>query len=490
MKMKKYLIFSLALSLLFSCDDALDRVPVDSLVEQTAYTSVADLEAGLAGVLGQISFNAKIRINSTFTDDCKIGVDNGGQELNYLNLILDPNTNSAGIWNNRYSFINGINRLLQASSGIAAGVGEQDRKDYVTGQCLAFRAWAHYDLLLYYGLEGGASALGVPYVDYVSADATPARNTTEAVLTAIADDLAAAETLLISAAASDVNFASADFVTFLRARIGLEYGDLNLPTIGADYDSAILACDDLIAKYPLADFAQYLGMFTELNNATDTTEVIWKYDNVQGFTENFAGVWAFTANAVPGPTVEMSNGLYNSFLFNGAAPDDIRINVVLNPNSDVNDNLFIINKYPPNGDASYVNDYKGMRISEIYLIRAEANVRKASPNLLAAAADVFSVRFARNISGTVTQENYANSTAAFTDILLERRRELCFEGHRYTDLKRMRDALGTGMVRNPLDCGDGIPCDIPANDKRWIHPIPIGELNANEVIRGQQAPGY
>ena len=58
------------------------------------------------------------------------------------------------------------------------------------------------------------------------------------------------------------------------------------------------------------------------------------------------------------------------------------------------------------------------------------------------------------------QEEFSNA------ILRERRWELCFEGHRYFDLKRM-EKLQSAMA------GRGITVE----DKRLIYPIPLRELD-------------
>jgi hypothetical protein len=469
--MKKYLsILTLFVAILItSCSNQLDRIPVDSLVEETAYTTVNDLRLGLAGAIGNYDFNTVIAFNSIFTDNCKLGESNGGQELNTLNQILNADTGDRGLWNSRYLVINNFNRLLEAAQAITPTTPE-DQADYdnILAQCYAFRALAHYELLLYYGLDiTDPSSLGVPYVDYVSADALPARNTTEEVLTGIQTDLDKALSLFPEGT-SDISFATPDFVTFLRARIALETGD---------NPGAITYCNNLIAKYPLADVNQYYDMF---NEDADTTEVIYRYDNVQGYDYGINFIWNFTGQ---GPKMDVSNGLYNLL-----SDDDIRKYVILDPSFDPATSLFPVGKYPENADTQAINDFKAMRISEIYLIRAEAYAKTTQFGL--AAADVTSVRTARSLSGVVAPISYSNIQEAATDILAERRIELAFEGHRYIDIKRLRPILNQGIERDPLDCTGAVPCSLPATSPKWTFPIPTGEINANPNIASQQAPGY
>ena len=82
-----------------------------------------------------------------------------------------------------------------------------------------------------------------------------------------------------------------------------------------------------------------------------------------------------------------------------------------------------------------------------------------------------------------------NSTGAalLEDILLERRKELAFEGHRYWDLARYnRDVERVNLEDNYT----GVPLVIEADNFRRILPIPQSELDANPNIRDQQNPGY
>lgn len=470
----KLIILALGSLLTYSCSDQLDRTPIDQLVEETAFQTVNDLEFGMNAFLGNYNPNTIIAHNSIFTDNTKIGLNNGGQEIAAFNQILNADTGDRGLWSSRYGLINDINRVIQASANVPVGGGEQSRYDNVLGQAYAFRALAHYDLLLYYGFDmTDATSAGVPYVDYVSSSALPARNTTGEVLAGIDADLTRASQFL-SNVSPNISYATEDFVTFLRARIALETGSNN-------YQDAIDYATDIIGAYGLATTAEYIQMFNEDAN---TKEVVWRYDNVQGFNRNIAVTWIFTASGSSSESgfIEMSNELFNELL----SANDVRLQVNLDPVSDVNINELLIGKYPPNSDTQYINDFKAMRVSEAYLIRAEAHARRMELGM--AAADVFSVRDARS-DVAVPAVSYTTQVQAMTDILAERRLELAFEGHRYNDIKRMRDVLNTGIDRDALDCPGAIPCTLPANSEKWIFPVPISEINANPNIL-PQAPGY
>ena len=190
--MKKYFLIPIIITLLFtvSCDDQLERFPVDSLVEETAYQSVSDLEAGLRGAINSINRGggqaSLIAFNSIFTDNARIGVDNGGQQLNLLNQILNSQTGDQGTWADRYNAINNFNRVLAGAAAITPGASETNTYNNVLAQCYAFRAFAHFDLLTYYSEDmlNGAS-LGIHYQNTVSTSDFPPRATVAENLTEI-----------------------------------------------------------------------------------------------------------------------------------------------------------------------------------------------------------------------------------------------------------------------------------------------------------------
>ena len=79
----------------------------------------------------------------------------------------------------------------------------------------------------------------------------------------------------------------------------------------------------------------------------------------------------------------------------------------------------------------------------MYLVRAEALARQSQFG--PAAADIATLRTARGSSAS-TPGAYGSLAEAIQDIVDERRLELCFEGHRYLDIKRSRGVLNQGLL--------------------------------------------
>lgn len=461
MKKIKYIFLSGAIifaSLLQSCEDKLDILPNSSLLSETAFRTVDDLQNALNSGYGNYD-NSSIRFNSIFTDNTKVGVDNGGQELTLHGLVLDASSGvAANFWLSRYRMVDRANRIIDAANKINVD-GRQAEVNLILGQSYAMRAFAHFELFQYYTPDYlDPNGLSIPYSKEIISVQNLPRNTVSEVLASIEDDLATANSLLTNSF-TDNKFFTKDFIIALRARVALFSGN---------YDDAYTYANQLIAKYALANKAQYVNMFLD----SDNTEVIFKFVRVLGDARP-GYIWHFSGG---GPFIEMSNSLFNKLDTN-----DARYGVLLNEaDSDPGSNLHLINKYP--GTAfEFLSDVKLFRVSEMYLIKAEVEVRRSlfndAKNTL---KDLRDARFGAD-TGLAT----FNSIDTGLDYILgERRIELAYEGHRYLDLKR----LGKNLEREDADCSslDGA-CTLLSTDHRFTLPIPLVELNANPL---PQNPGY
>ena len=133
--------------------------------------------------------------------------------------------------------------------------------------------------------------------------------------------------------------------------------------------------------------------------------------------------------------------------------------------------------------------YKMFRMSEMYLIRAEANAELTNDAL--ALQDYNDLRSNR-IVGYVA-ENFVGDPLKAA-IWAERQRELCFEGHLLWDLKRKGLGFTRVLVDHPVNGTITNPgpsqgeLSVTADDHRWQWPIPDEELKANDNITPN--PGY
>ena len=119
---------------------------------------------------------------------------------------------------------------------------------------------------------------------------------------------------------------------------------------------------------------------------------------------------------------------------------------------------------------------KPFRLSEQYLIRAEANCHLGASGISQAAKDLTTLRVARYSaygSTSLTADNWQET------ISNERVRELYMEGFRLQDLKRWKK----GFKRNaqPSTVAPGNTLKIEANDPLFVWPIPQHELQSPDA---------
>jgi hypothetical protein len=123
-------------------------------------------------------------------------------------------------------------------------------------------------------------------------------------------------------------------------------------------------------------------------------------------------------------------------------------------------NYFFTRKYQGRNDSA--DHQKLIRISEIYLIRSEAQAE--SNNLTAALTDLNRIRQRANPS--TPSLSITDKQQVLDSIFIERRRELCFEGHLLFDITRKKKNL----VRT--DC-IGTNCSIAYPSALFAVPRPV-----------------
>jgi hypothetical protein len=159
---------------------------------------------------------------------------------------------------------------------------------------------------------------------------------------------------------------------------------------------------------------------------------------------------------------------------------------------------YVFLKYPGNPalrtteENNYVNMPKLFRLSEMYLVAAEAGAKNAAT--LSEANAYFNAYCSKRIEGFQT----ANYTAEQMQnaVMAERERELLGEGFRMSDLRRWN--LGfqrygnhdENSALNGVVVAAGREMKYESNDYRFTWPIPKTEMDSNPNLKGQQNPGY
>jgi hypothetical protein len=482
MKYNRIVICALGLSMaLSSCKKLLEIKDTDSIAGELALKTITNNEQSVIGAYAILRPEMAILLNSTFSDEVKKGEFYNAEtthEWQYSSTDIGIRDNFTAITPN-YQIIDRVNRVLQAlPNATAANATDEAKRSTLKGEALFLRAYAHFELFRYYCGNYTADGLAMPYMEVPSLQ-TYERITLAPYFAKINADLQEAKGLIVNNL-NDKNRANRLAVVALQARIAL---------YTKNWADAITLSTEYITALPLATKEQFPGIWKD----SLTTEVAFKLARTVAVGGRVGGLYRGQASVVSGVTKlgtitwAPSDVLWASY--NQA--DDIRFKAYL-----IDEPLLaaesparasrIIKKYT--GTAYTTNnenlaDIKVFRTGEMVLIRAEA---KAEGNDLAGAtADINLLRQAR-INNYTNAADFASKDAAITAILQERMKELPFEGHRFWDLKRKEKAV----ERTGNDIPSSKGATLPANNFRFVLPIPNSEILANPKMREQQNPGY
>jgi starch-binding outer membrane protein, SusD/RagB family len=433
--------------LLTGCDKYLDLEPSQNISENIALTSDENVKHVLIGAYSQFAlpgiYGGNILRNAELLG--------GNGEIQWVGTYIDPRqianktiiaTNSEPTvqWQDSYMVINTCNNILSA----LAVVKDAD-KNKVQGEALFLRSLMYFDLVRFFALQynfGAANTqLGVPLVleptHGISATSFVTRNTVDEVYNQVITDLKSAVTLL---PADNGVYASSGAASALLARVYLQKGDY---AAARDAANAVIASGDYSLNSTYAE---------EFNNDNNTSEDIFAtqitpQDRFSSMTEFF------------------------SIPEYGGRDGDIDIlaaHLNLYPAGDQRKDLFFIG----NGAercGKWNNQYgiiNLIRLAEMYLIRAECNIRLSTTVGATPLADFNEIHTRAGLDPVLA--------VTLDDILLERRLELAFEGFKIHDMRRLHLNVGS----------------LPYNDPKLVFPIPARELEANPSLKPQQNPGY
>ncbi|WP_294250910.1 RagB/SusD family nutrient uptake outer membrane protein [uncultured Chryseobacterium sp.] len=524
-----------AMPLLNSCSDAIDAIQPGQLDDSQALTSLDGMQSFLIGsVYGTLETANEIYLTSVITDEVKPGDGSGGQEFQLHRFIVSGGveTYPEFIWRSHYRTINRVNRLLEGAGKYTPnGTTETANYNKIIAQARAIRAFCYLELETYFSPDmANENALGVILSNSITDNfVQKPRSANKEIYNLIVSDLQFARDAFTQldaggvVAKSDANkyYVGRSFVNAVSARFNLYRGNYNQAkidaqavidaTVGVNGAAFTLTSGSPITttSAPTIGSSAWNSSFYSTSNSFNPYRNLW--DDKDGFRGEiiFAlGRQATGANGIAigsrynlnsssvtgTPWWFMGRNLYN--ILNGLQ-NDVRKYAFVDPTSIPNPNYqssgvntrldrLIVDKYPGKTGSNTRNDIKTFRLSEMYFILSE--VAAQNGDLMTAANNIKKIRDARNtLSASVTTPSYSSVTDAFKDILTERRIELCFEGHRYIDLKRLAVKAGVSMDRHPTDDIVSVS-NLTNGDYRYTLPIPSSEVAGNASV--QQNTGY
>jgi len=465
----KYIaLIVLSLGVFTGCsEEDLDPTLQQSKLLEESVGTINDLQVILNGAYNRMSLTDyygrdKIILGEVFSDNAYSNA-NSNRFVAEARMDLLPTSGiSETLWARMYTVIGSANIVINATDieiDPLNAEGDQATIDQIKGEAYAIRALAHFDLLTFYGQQnvngGGESSMGVPYVTTFREEANlfPARNTVGEVKALAYSDLEMAQDLM-SNGAGNPEFMSEMAAYAIEARIANYFGDwpraLEASKFVVDSGSyQVLESEDFISSY-------------ENDASANSIFEIAAADNDNEGINGLANIYQAGAY---GDVVVLPNlaAIYED--------GDVRgVGGIISESS--TGTLRNTGKYP--STAPYEDNIPVIRYEEMVLIYAEALLETSGDD----SGDALEwLNMIPENRGAMSYD-----TASKDNILLERRKELAFEGFRFHDLARtMMDIPNPDPV---LQTHEG-----PAYGSfNFALPIPAAEVDANSNVL--QNAGY
>lgn len=453
--------------------------------QQTAVNAVVvDLPTTRAAVMGTYSIlqsaayygRSAVILPDLMADNMYISRRNSSRYTSYDQYITIPNDGTAsGSWNAMYRTIVNSNIIISKGEQLSVPSSEQAEVSHLVGEAYTMRALAHFDLLRFYAAPYNstvnAAHIGIPIISKSGTSKedvlNPKRNTVKEGYDLIVSDLKKAITLM---PATPVGFAAANkgHISQFAAKALLARVYLYME----DWVNAEAIATEVIAsnKFTLLSNANYQGGSTNFrtqNNTEAIFEVV--YNSTSNLGTDRLAAFLFQSSSY-------GDGLATDDLFNLYTSTDVRKAFMSRASRTSAENpANVITKY--NNTTTFEEGVKVIRLSEVYLIRAEARAKQTGKDALAA-ADLDVVAKRADASAATTT---ATGLALQNLILLENRKEFAFEGHRLFDLTRNKLAFTKYRT-------GGLTIPIANTSLKTVLPIPLAEMNVNTNM--EQNEGY
>ena len=448
MKSIKYIILGLFGLLFFiSCNRELDINPEQSITTEKAVSTPENINNILIGAYANTGksdlFGGNLQMYADLLGDSGylswFGTYPDLRTIYSKNIISD-NVYVRDSWRTAYKVIFGTNLILDNLNIITI---ENDRKR-IEGEAKFLRAINYFELVRYYGkayIEGiNNTQLGVPLIlsgkiNYNGNLSVP-RSTVEEIYTQVIKDLTDAITVI---PVNNSYYADVYSAKALLARVYLQKGD---------YKKARDMAHDIITNSGKSLIPNYKDIF---NTSENTPEDLFAIQvTSQSGINDLITFYASEANGGRGGDIALKDDFLNLFEAN-----------------DIRGSFYYLNPYDDKLTSKYTNRFGNLhviRLAEIYLIRAESNFRENTSLGAVPLDDINTIR--NRAKATIL------SSVSLDDILMERRKELAFEGFLLHDIKRTKGSVGS----------------LQWNSDKLVFPIPVREMQVNPKL--VQNPGY
>lgn len=439
------------------------------------FDHISDLESLTTASTGVYSlFKQANYYNRTFTvipelmsDNSFISIKNSGRYLNEDRFtVTNGDSYVAGAWQLMNQVVANANLALAASRTISFSAADQPKANQIIGELYACRALAFFDMVRFfaqpYRFTADASHPGIPiYTEPANQIIYPARETVAKSYQQIIADLKQAETLLDNSKKNG-HFTQAAAQALL-AKVYL-YQE--------DWVNAELYATKVIDNgiYTLLTNQNYVAGWA----AKFTAESILEIGNTSTSNSGSDGIGYFTEQTGYGDLLATKD-LYDTY----TATDVRRKLIVPGVRTGGEAQAYFIKKYP-NGVGTKDDNPKVLRKAEVYLIRAEARAELALTDASHQAGALADLNTIVKRADPQAADVALSGQDLVDRVLLERRKELAFEGNRLFDLNRKR--------KDVVNIQSDAQTTYTYPHNRFIMPIPYDEINANPNM--EQNPGW
>lgn len=493
---KKLIILGFVLLSLGACKESfLETVPTSSISESSAFSTTTSALAALNGI-HRAMFMQYDNQDEAGQSSIMIHMDMLGEDLvmhsagngwfnNTYTWTAHRNANHRNmyfIYRFYYKIIANANMIIR---NIDKAEGPEDSKKVIKGQAMAYRGWAHFNLVQLFAKRYDATTsndqLGIPVLVTNTTEGQPRAKVAD-VYKQINSDLDSANLLLTGAPArSAKSHLDLKVVKGLKARVALTQ---------QNWVDAAKYANEARQGYSFMSADQQLEGYSNAGNP----EWMWGSAQIADQTTYFYSFFAymsfnFSSTNIRGNPKKISKALYDQIsetdvrkqfwiLAPKRPPITLPTTFTLAP--------YMNRKFLANGKSmdvatSSLGDIPYMRVAEMYLIEAEALARQGKNT---EAQDVL-VLLAKN-----RDASYVKSTKTGNDlineILVQRRIELWGEGFRFLDLKRLNARLDRNGSNH--NTALAVVMSVDPGDNMWQFMIPKAELDANPAIKDFQNP--
>lgn len=508
MKQIKNIFLALLLFTLGACDDFLTQLPETAIPEDMAMDDLVSAEETVIGIYS--CFKNPNLYSGTLVQAPDIQADLVQAAIGYSNRFGDfyrwtvtPNDDVLlNVYGGLYEIIARCNFFFDHVETVRAGLKTEAEKalmDKYEADAGFMRALAYSDLIRTfceaYEPATAEHALGVPlYLHYREGNGSTVkkpRASLQASYEQVLNDLDRSEKLS-ARVGNDAMYVTQGAIAALKARVYLYMQNWEK---AEEYATDVIEAEINGERvYRLADVNTNIQAPDGL--VTNEYAALWKYDSASEIIFKIS----FSTNDMGGSLgtlfMGVTGGLYNpnyvpaQWLVESYSANDARKGIFFSRmNTIQNGSQYVIMKYPGNpvidGSAGkyYTNMPKVLRLSEIYLIRAEA--RAMQQNTTGANQDLTTLRRARI-------DEYGSASHSqdklMEEIRNERAKELCIEGFRLADLKRWKKGFERQPQNGTITGEQYSSLKVNGSDKRFTWLIPQHEITASQglVIQNEQ----